>query len=219
MLQTSESTIDNSGAKRSDLHLPRKIWHMGMGSLCLVFYYSFVERESLALLAFVVAVLGFVWDILRIKNRKVNEIAFKIGGPLYRDSEKSGISGLPYYALGISLSLFFYKENIALLSIWFLVFSDPISSLFGILFGKDKVLPNKSIQGSAAGFCTCYLITLFYCLKISGVTENLVLFSLIAGLIGSISELLSAFKVDDNLTIPVVSGLGLSVLNHFFQVL
>ena len=211
---------DNSKPGRSELHLLRKLWHIGTGSLALYLYYKTDFNKSIwPIAAFVIVIGEFIFDFFRLKSQRVNKLAFKVGGPFYRDSEKSGISGLPYYALGVALSLFFFKESIALLSIWYLVFSDPLSSFFGVLFGKDKILPNKSLQGSAAGFCTCYLITLFYCLNYANPHQNILGFAILAGLIGSISELLSAFGVDDNLTIPVVSGLGLTLINYYFQIL
>ena len=101
----------------------------------------------------------------------------------------------------------------------FLVFSDPISSYFGIRFGKDKILPNKSLQGSVAGFSVCYLATLLYTLGSSASAANIFIFAVIAGVIGSVSELVSAFNVDDNLTIPVLSGIGLTILNYILHVI
>ena len=135
-----------------------------------------------------------------------------------RRSEKEGMSGLPFYALGISLALFFYRKEIAVISILFLVFSDPISSFFGVLYGKDKILPNKSLQGAVAGFFTCYLITLFYCMNVTEISTGLLIFSILGGVIGSLSELISAFNIDDNLTIPVLSGLGLTLVNYFLPI-
>ena len=82
----------------------------------------------------------------------------------------------------------------------------------GIIYGKDKILPNKSIQGSMAGYMVCYFLTLGFGYYHAGPSLELVLFALIAGMIGSFSELLSIF-VDDNLTIPVISGVGLTALN------
>ena len=134
-----------------------------------------------------------------------------------RESERNGFSGLPYYALGVSLSLLLYEEKIAILSILFLVFSDPISSFFGILLGRDKILPNKSLQGAIAGFVTCYLTTLFYLRYYDYESLNALSFAIIAGLIGTISELMSVL-IDDNLTIPVFSGLGLTILNKLFLI-
>lgn len=137
-------------------------------------------------------------------------------GPFMRESEKDSLSGLPFYALGVSISLYFFDEKIAILGILFLIFSDPISSAIGILFGKDKILGGKkSIQGAAAGFVTCYMLALFYTLNFVPLTYSLLGFALAAGIIGSISELLSIF-VDDNLTVPIISTLGLTVLNFGF---
>jgi len=98
------------------------------------------------------------------------------------------------------------------------VFSDPLSSFFGVLYGKDKILPNKSLQGAVAGFFTCYVITLFYVINSSPLGIYLLVFSIVSGLIGALSELVSAFNLDDNLTIPVISGLGMTFLNYFLNV-
>ena len=51
----------------------------------------------------------------------------------------------------------------------------------------------------------------FYQVEISDL--NLIIFSVSAGIIGSLSELASAFNIDDNLTIPVLSGAGLTLVN------
>jgi diacylglycerol kinase (CTP) len=216
---TSGLEMEKILAKRSDLHLLRKIWHMGSGTLALSLYYNTdYSQRFWAIALLVVAVLGFSFDILRMKNEAINEVMLKFMGPFMRSSEQRGITGLPFYALGVSLSLFLYQPELAILSIFFLVFSDPISSFFGILFGKDKIMPNKSLQGAIAGFITCYLVTLFYALYFSKNTDQLLPFAIIAGIIGSLSELISAFNIDDNLTIPVVSGLGLTIINYFFPV-
>lgn len=206
-------------ARRTDLHILRKLWHMSTGSLGLYIYFNVLpERKVWAFTALVIAITGFAMDYLRHRNEKLNSFVIKLMGPLMRKSEESGSSGLPFYALGVSLSLFLFKEKIALLSIMFLVFADPISSYFGIRFGKDKILPNKSLQGSVAGFAVCYLITLLYTLNSSASAANIFIFAVLCGLIGSISELVSAFNVDDNLTIPVLSGVGITILNYVLNI-
>lgn len=206
--------------KRSDLHIARKLWHMSTGILGLVLFYRSQQDTSLwgyGVLA--IALFGFTADYFRQKYRGFNRFVIRLMGPLMRKSEREGVSGLPFYALGIGLSMLFYQKDLALISIMFLVFSDPISSFFGVLYGKDKILPNKSLQGFVAGFFTCYLVSLFYLLNMEVTGINTLIFSLIAGLIGASSELISAFNIDDNLTIPVISGLSLTILNHFFPVL
>ena len=134
-----------------------------------------------------------------------------------RDSEKNSVSGMPFYAMGIGLALAFYEERIAVLATIFLIFADPISSFVGIKYGKRKISSNKSLEGSLAGVAVCFIATFVYSSIYGAGGPKLLVFSLLAGLVGSLSEFLSQ-KVDDNLTIPLISGLGLSVLNGIFQI-
>ncbi|MBT7608183.1 MAG: phosphatidate cytidylyltransferase [Bacteriovoracaceae bacterium] len=200
---------------RSDLHVIRKLWHMGTGLMGLYIYYkSGLDSRTMSYILFGVAIFGFIIDLSRLKNDTINKFVMMFMGPFMRESEKTSLSGFPFYSLGVALSLFLFPERIAILSILFLVFSDPISSYFGILYGKDKILPNKSLQGTVAGYLCCYLVTLVYGMIFAEPTIQLLVFAIFGGVIGALSELLSEL-VDDNLTIPVVSGAGLSFINLF----
>ncbi len=217
--QKYDSSFETVLHKRSDLHILRKLWHISTGSLGLfLFINSEMSQTVWASIIMGIAVAGFSADFIRNRIPAFNSLVIKLMGPLMRRSEREGVSGLPFYALGVSLSLFFYSRDIAIVSSMFLVFSDPLSSFFGVLYGKDKILPNKSLQGAVAGFFTCYLITLFYAMNSSTLGTHILVFSIIAGVIGAASELISAFNIDDNLTIPVLSGLGLTLLNHYIVV-
>jgi diacylglycerol kinase (CTP) len=217
--QKYDSSFETVLHKRSDLHILRKLWHISTGSLGLfLFVNSEQSQKYWALFVFGIALTGFLVDIIRNRMPSFNALFIKGMGPLMRRSEKEGVTGLPFYALGISISLFFFSRDIAIVSTMFLVFSDPLSSFFGVLYGKDKILPNKSLQGAVAGFFTCYLIALFYAMNTTTLGTHLLVFSIVAGVIGAASELVSAFNIDDNLTIPVLSGLGLTLLNNWVTV-
>lgn len=206
-------------AKRSDLHILRKLWHIAFGSTCVGLYFALeMELSFWGYFSIAAACLGFTVDLLRLNNKKFNELCIKFMGPLMRKSEEDGFSGLPFYALGVGLSILFFQEDIALLSILFLVFADPIASFVGVNYGKDKLLPNKSLQGTLAAFFVCYFISMIYMHEMSVSTINLIAFSVLAGVVGCLSELASTFNIDDNLTIPVLSGAGLSVVNYFFHI-
>ncbi len=217
--QNYDSSLDKVLHKRSDLHLLRKLWHITTGSLGLfAFTRSTLDQQTWGFIVLAIALFGFLVDITRARFPQINIMVIRMMGPLMRRSEKEGLSGLPFYALGVSLSLFFFNRDIAILSVMFLVFSDPLSSFFGVLYGKDKIMPNKSLQGAVAGFFTCYLITLFYTMNHVTLGNHILIFAVVAGIIGAASELISAFNIDDNLTIPVLSGLGMTVLNYFVNV-
>jgi diacylglycerol kinase (CTP) len=203
---------------RNDLHVVRKLWHMGTGLTGLAIYLWFgIDKIPMAIGLLTLAAAAFSVEFARLRSKRVNAQIMRLMGPFMRESERNSLSGFPFYALGVGLSLYYYEEKIAILAILFLIFSDPISSFFGVLLGREKILPNKSLQGSLAGFITCYLVTLFYLNAYGENSLQALAFALFAGLIGSISELLSVF-VDDNLTIPVFSGFGLTIINEIFVI-
>jgi len=213
------SNIERTLAKRSDMQLARKMWHILCGIVALVLYYSSnMDIKVWGYVALAVSLVGFALDFLRLHNESFNKVTIKVMGPLMRKSEKDSFSGLPFYALGISLTVLLFEKDIAILSVMFLVFADPTSSAVGVLWGKDKILPNKSLQGTLAGFFVCYAITMLYLMDASGPKVNILAYALLAAIVGALSELLSAFNIDDNLTIPVISGAGLTILNFVFNV-
>ncbi|NOT79695.1 MAG: hypothetical protein HOP07_11945 [Bacteriovoracaceae bacterium] len=200
---------------RTDLHLLRKTWHISTGLIGLLAYHkSGFSPEMTATVLLTFAVAAFLFELARLKNEKLNQLAMLLMKPIMRESERNSVSGLPFYALGVSLALFFFPERIAILATLFLIFADPIASFIGILYGRDKILPNKSLQGTIAAFSVCYIVTIVYGLIYVGPSMGLLVYAIMAGFIGAISEMCSQF-VDDNLCIPVISGLGLYLVNFF----
>jgi dolichol kinase len=192
---------------------------MGTGIAGLALYHALGSPQRMMATALLsVALIAFVIEFLRLRSLRINRLVVAIMGPFMRECERTRLSGFPFYALGVSLALFLFPERIAILAITFLVFADPISSLFGILYGKTKILPNKSLEGALAGFATCYTLALAYVLTDTDPGLAVAFFALGAGFVGAVSELFSVW-IDDNLSIPLISGAGLTLLNALFQVL
>lgn len=205
---------------RSDLHILRKLCHIFFGVTSIgIYFLSGIDIVIWGWTAVAIACFGFSVDLVRLNSPKVNRLIVKFLGPFMRESERDGFNGTPFYALGMGLCIVFYQEDIAIISILFLVFADPIASFVGVYMGKDKILPNKSLQGTIAAFFVCYLIAMLYLQNLAQPNINMLIFGILAGVVGAISELASAFNIDDNLTIPLISGGGLSVLNYIFQVI
>lgn len=204
--------------KRSDLHLLRKAWHIVTGLTGLAIYFSLdVPAKSVGQILLIFGLASIAFELLRLKVESVNKLVVTYMGLFMRESEKNSISGLPFYALGVGLSLTFFEEPIAIISTLFLVFSDPISSAFGIKFGTQKIYGNKSLEGSVAGFITCFIVVMVYGLLFFPVNINLFAFALIASTAGCFAELLST-KIDDNLMIPVVSGVAMTITNWIIPI-
>ena len=202
--------------KRSDVHLARKIWHMaGVFSLFLVWT---LFSHELAGLIFGILWLMFVpADILRLQNKNVNQTLTRLFKPIMRENELNRLAGTSYLLTGTILLALIFEPHIVSLSLLFLSFADPIASFVGIKYGKDKLFNNKSLQGFMAAFVVCFLVTSIY-LYIVNVEHYLLVLSLCAGLIGAVSELVPVWKLDDNLTMPLFSSFGLTLLFAFFNV-
>lgn len=205
-------------ASRVDTHIARKLWHIFTGIAGLTCFYSLeLTTHFTAVSLLIVAITGLGVDILRLRFENINRLTISVMGPFMRESERKGLSGLPFYALGVSLSLFFFSEPIAILSILFLVFADPIASYVGVVYGTKKLWGNKTFEGFYGAYIVCFLSSLLYGLFVMPVHADIFIFSLFAGFIGALTELL-ATKIDDNLAIPLFSGFGLWFLNFFVTI-
>jgi diacylglycerol kinase (CTP) len=211
----TESNIAHSGFKnRSDLHVARKVWHMAG---------VFTIFAGWILLPFWVAVslLIFVWlmfvpvDVIRQKNKLVNQNLTQMFRPIMRSSELNRLAGTTYLLTGVILIAFIFNRGVVSISLLFLAFADPLASYIGIKYGKDKIFGHKSFQGFLAAFFVCAAVCWLY-LFYNHVTEHLFIASIIAGLIGAFAELIPLGKIDDNFTMPVLSSIGLTILFYFF---
>ena len=193
---------------RSDLHLLRKVWHMSMG-LAIVFVVlttGMATTSGILLLGFFLG-LDLLIETARLRIPSVNDKVMKYWGPFMRTSEISRFSGIPSYLAACILAIAIFPKPVALLSILYLACGDPIASVFGILYGNRSIrlAQGKSLIGTLAGVVVCALVTFVY-LKSLGLPDQLVaMMCLIGGVAGGTAELMP-FELDDNFTIPVISG-------------
>lgn len=196
---------------KQDLHLLRKFWHMltGVCALALTYQMKWNGNEA-GIVAGSIGITVLIIELYRIRNEKINKIFFMVAKPFLREQEFKKVSALPYYAIGVSISFLIYEWHIAILSILYLIFADPIAALVGTLFPLRKITSNKSLGGSVSFGVICLVINYIY-LSITNVfilESNIFLYT--AALCGILSEFI-VIK-DDNLSIPVISGGLLTLL-------
>ncbi len=198
-------------AVRNDLHLARKCWHMGMGLMIVGIYLgSHMSRTTAVQLLGSALGLSLLMEMARLRNGSLNERIVKAMGPIMRTSEVDRFSGMPFYIASSVLAIAIFPREIAALSILYLAIGDPLASLAGILWGeRGGRLPNgKSLVGTLAGVVACMSVSFFF-LRTQGFPDHhLLVLTLIGGLAGGVAELLP-LEVDDNFSIPVVSGFTL----------
>ncbi len=210
-----DSYIEKPFKQRTDLHIVRKVWHV-FGVLALVVMYDLTSRPF-ALQFMSVVTLAFVTcDVLRQFSPKLNQSLMFVFHPFMREHERHQLAGTTYLLLGTLLIMAFFPHSIVMLSLRFLAIADPLASLIGILYGRDKILNQKSLQGTLAAFAACTLISALYFYVQNWMTDRFVIVSLLGGGIGAFAELVPVFNIDDNLTFPVVSSTLLFVLFWIF---
>ena len=126
-----------------------------------------------------------------------------------RSCEVTKMSGTPYYILATLLALAIFPKPVAILSILFLAVGDPIASMIGILYGRKsiRIAQGKSLVGTLGGVVSCALVTLAF-LKVYPVPVSdgiWLILGALGGLAGGLAEL-APFDMDDNFTIPIISG-------------
>jgi diacylglycerol kinase (CTP) len=193
-------------SQRSDLHLKRKFFHM-QGAVGILVPYLFFGFTCETMAAIMGTVLAFVMAVeySRARWEWVNSIAVKAMGGVMRDTEVNGLTGIPFYMASCLFSFLIFPRHVTVLAILYLAFGDPSSSFFGVLYGKNKIFPNKSLQGTLGGFVVCAVATFAYVESQHFPGGKVLLISLLGGFAGAVSELLP-LNVDDNFAIPVVSG-------------
>ncbi|CAI5746492.1 unnamed protein product [Peronospora destructor] len=217
----------NNVARREDLHLQRKFQHLGTGAMIYVAL-NFFDRLTGASVLLLFALFFYGLHKLRGRSKTVNAAYIKWFRNILRQHEvsRSTLPGAYYFLLGSGVSLAVFPIRAARLAVLHLSVGDPAAAFFGTLYGRHKLVTlfgklggNKSLEGSVGCFCVTAISTLaaliveqdFY-FDMTGKEDVAVvagMVSLAAGLGAAAAELLDLGGWDDNLTLPLLSGVFL----------
>lgn len=111
-----------------------------------------------------------------------------------------------YFAAGILASLLIFPAPFNYAAIAVVTLGDGFSSIVGRLYGRNKIpkTGGKTLEGTAAGFIFAFAGAAIF---VSPTT------AIIAATVGMVVELLP-LRVTDNLTVPLMSGLSISITGN-----
>ena len=183
-------------------------------------FYGIGFPKAVCVSILVIALAVFLTaEYARLKFPRFNARALKVMGPIMRKNEIDKMSGTPFYVGSVLLAIIIFPKPIAILSILFLAIGDPMSSIFGITWGHKsyRFSNGKSLIGTAAGMGICSVITFLY-LTLTGVSilPSLCI-ALAGGFAGGGAEMIP-LEIDDNFSIPLVSGMALWISFVIFGV-
>ena len=186
--------------------LARKATHLAALVIPVSYYILCFEKADVLMIMVPITVLMILIDVARLRQWLFwKAFAGKIIGPIIRPRENSGdFTGATYILLSVCLTVALYDKPIAIAALAFVIVGDSLAAVVGRRIGRHKV-GNKSIEGSAA----CLLGTVIVAVL---VPELL----LPVGLFGAVTAtIFEAFPlgIDDNITVPILAGLSMTLLS------
>ncbi|WP_242492484.1 diacylglycerol/polyprenol kinase family protein [Methanolobus psychrotolerans] len=163
-------------------------------SIFIVLVYAFFGKQASQTLLIVYLVLILCIEHLRL-DRGIRLPALDI---LLRQKERSGLGSHVYFTIGALIAVSVFSRNIALAAILMTTFGDMSAALIGQKYGKRRIFTNgKSLEGCIAEFVVNLVIAVL-------LLENPAV-SIIMAFVATFVEA-TFVKIDDNLSIPVFSG-------------
>lgn len=226
----SSITLPIHAKFRSFVHkneIPRKLFHVSIGFITLYLHcHGYKTANTWRPVGIAVSTI-FLLDLIRFNWPYFNKLYCSTVGFLMREKEVNSINGVIWFQLGSVITFMCQSQDVSVMSVLLLSWSDTAASTIGRQFGhaSPKLARGKSLIGSVAAFITgviaCYLfygvITPRYpqysqdfAYDPSTNMLNLHTLALLSGFIAAVSEGIDIAGLDDNLTIPVLSGFFLS---------
>ncbi|MDD1730057.1 MAG: hypothetical protein LUQ50_13430 [Methanospirillum sp.] len=177
----------------------RKTVHMVFGLLITLLIWYAPRETTLMLLG--AGLLGGLWFIdLAIRNIQVPVIS-----QLLFHLERPGVfpgKGAFFFVFSALVTLILFPSQIAAQGIFILSVLDGMATIFGLRYGRIRIINHKSIEGTGGA-----ILVTFACLLFIMNPVHAAILSIVAGLV----ELAS--PIDDNLLIPLVVDLLLMGLS------
>jgi len=200
------------------VELRRKAIHV-LGSFIAVAYYFIEKDTALFVLAIINAVLIYV-EYLMLSG-KIN-----LPDKLLRPHENNQVAAYIYFQIAALISILIFEKTIAIAAILMLALGDTASGLAGALMNRGNVrysrgkLMVKPLPIMAVMFAVCIITGLLLMLvPFAPDMEQIPFVVYVAGALGAtlgdaIPLRIQGRPIDDNLLIPILSGVLMTIASH-----
>ena len=151
--------------------------------------------------------LALVAETARLKYPDLNRLLVARLKPLLKESESRRITGATYIALSSLAAFLVFDSDVAVTALFFLALGDPAAALVGSRVGGVR-LAGKSPWGTLA-FVTVSLTMVGALSAAAAVSFH---WALLGGAAVAAAVELAPLGVDDNVSIPLISGGAMSLM-------
>ena len=183
----------------STYELYRKLIHLASSIIPLSYLYLFPDRTLMAKLLSILVVVSFILDHDYIqKINWIKNIFTKYLNPLMRKSEINGrLTGATWVFTASFITVLIFPMDIAVYALLIMTVSDAVAALVGSYFGKIKIF-EKTFEGTLAGI----IVGISLCFLVPTIPVMIAVIGVITGM----SVELLPLRLNDNFSIPLVSG-------------
>ncbi len=182
----------------------RRLFHIGACSAIPLLGIFFNPTVMVALLA-TLSGLALLVEVSRLRVPGLNQVLVRWLRPILKETEDRRITGATYIAVSALVAFLVFDKPVAIVALFFLSLGDPVAALVGSRIGGVRFLgksPVGTLAFLAVGVAVASLVS------VAGVVPFH--WALAAGAaVAAIVELAPSI-LDDNLTIPLVSGAAMT---------
>ena len=184
----------------------RKIFHLLNMVIPLIHVYFIEDRMEMLIFLSLMLIICFFIEVLRTQYFILHKFFKKYLHFMMRDSEKEGeITGATWVFAGSLFTIILIPKPFCIVALFFLAVGDTFAALVGMNYPFLKI-GRKTLSGSIACFVTCCIIGLLFSF---GLNTSTIMFG---AFIATLTEL-SSMKINDNLSIPIFSGISMYFFN------
>ena len=178
----------------------RKVIHL-LSAIIPLSYLWFIKDKSIMLSILIILTLfALLVEFLRNNGGHFSKWFHDIFQFMLRDNESKGEhTGATWLLIGWTITVMLFKMPIAVAALLFLSIGDSFAAIIGKLYPIIKI-GDKTLSGTLSGFITSFLIVLL-------INQSLLPIIILSGSIVAMTVELIPSRLNDNLTMPIISGL------------
>lgn len=174
-----------------------------LASALIPLSYLLLSKLQFIFLVSFLLCFALIVEFLRFRNPTFQKLFFRFVGRLLWKEEDKRLTGATALLIGALICAIFLPKQIVITVLLFLAFGDTFAYLVGHTFGKIKICGEKTLEGTLA-FLVVSIIIVFL------VHNSNLFIGIIGAVVGCIVELFP-WDIDDNLSIPLISGLVMEI--------